>query len=470
VEGADHKRVVVYEERPHHAAALRATLENLRVNAVYADSLSSFIKLLEEGDYEFAFVSSRYAMDCIPVWGKRGNALQLIIMTELGEIAVYRDTGRVLMPIYSIAMANILNGVITRAYSSASDMGVQFTAPDSTILIVDDIPTNLRVAVELMAPYQMKIDTCENGEEAVEMVKNNRYDLVFMDHMMPRMDGIEATKLIRKINDSEDYYRNLPVIMLTANAVFGQREMFLENGVNDFLAKPIEMQKLNAILKKWLPDSKRRKNSGTKSVTAKNQGVSGKIDLELPGVIISEGISNVGGSLPVYLDILAVFCQDALDRVKQITDALAAKDLGLYTTLVHALKSAARSIGARELGEAAAELEEAGRARNTAEIDERIGPFLEDAKTLAANISDLVSKASAAVETTETVDVSALQLETLKEALINMDIETINQFMMKYSAMTLDAATKALVNKIKEDVLHFEYDKAVEKIQNLFQT
>jgi signal transduction histidine kinase len=467
VEGAEQKRVLVYEERPHHAAALRSALKSLRVNAVYADSLPAFIRLLEEGDYEFAFVSSRYAMDCIPVWGKRGNALQLIIMTELGEIAVYRDTGSVLMPIYSIVMANILNGVVAKGCSPASDRDVQFTAPWSTILIVDDIPTNLRVAVELMAPYQMKIDTCENGEEAVEMVKNNRYDLVFMDHMMPGMDGIEATKRIRKISDSEEYYRNLPVIMLTANAVSGQREMFLENGVNDFLAKPIEMQKLNAILKKWLPDSKRRESSGAVSLNAKNQEITGRIDLELPGVIISEGLSNVGGSLPVYLDILAIFCQDALDRVKQITDALAAKDFGLYTTLVHALKSAARSIGARELGDVAAELEEAGRARNTAEIDEKTGPFLEDLKTFSANISDLVSKVSATAETAETVDVSALRLETLKEALINMDIETINQFMMEYSAMPLDGATKDLVNKIKEDVLLFEYDKAVEKIQIL---
>jgi signal transduction histidine kinase/CheY-like chemotaxis protein/HPt (histidine-containing phosphotransfer) domain-containing protein len=466
VEGADQKRVLVHEERPHHAAALRSALENLHINAVYTDSLSAFIRLLEEGDFEFAFVSSRYAMDCIPVWGKRGNTLQLIIMTELGEIAVYRDTGSVLMPIYSIVIANILNGVIARGCSPAAVEGVQFTAPWAAILIVDDISTNLRVAAELMAPYQMKIDTCINGEEAVEMVKNKRYDLVFMDHMMPGMDGIEATKLIRKINDSDEYYRNLPVIMLTANAVFGQREMFLENGVNDFLAKPIETQKLNAVLKKWLPESKRRENSNAISLNAENQETTERIDLELPGVIVSDGLFNVGGSLPVYLDILAIFCRDALDRVKQITDALAVEDFGLYTTLVHALKSAARSIGARELGDAAAELEEAGRTRNTARINEKTGPFLEDLKTLSANISDLVSKTSAAGEIAETVDVSALRLETLKEALITMDIETINQFMLEYSAMSLDAATKDLVNKIKEDVLLFEYDRAVEKIQN----
>jgi CheY-like chemotaxis protein len=283
------------------------------------------------------------------------------------------------------------------------------------------------------------------------------------------MDGIKATKLIRAISDADGYYQNLPVIMLTANAVAGQREMFLENGVSDFLAKPIEIKKLDASLEKWIPESKRRKNTDAVSwnIGSRDDATA----LQLPGVLVSEGIANVGGSLSVYLDIISIFGRDALDRIKQISDAMEAEDFDLYTTLVHALKSAARSIGARELGDIAADLEEAGRFRNTALIAEKTASFLEALKTLAVNISDLVNKISAAkktAETGETVDVSALQLETLKEALINMEIETINQFMLNYSAMPLNAATKDLVNKIKEDILLFEYDKAVEKIQNLF--
>jgi signal transduction histidine kinase len=469
VEKAAHIRTLAYEERPRHAAALRSALENLNVNALYTDSLPAFIKGLEAGDYDFAFVSSRYAMDCIPVWGKRGSAMQLIIMTELGEVAVYRDTGSVLMPLYSVVMANVLNGDSARGYS-APDKSAQFTAPWSEILIVDDIPTNLRVAAELMAPYQMQIDTCQSGVEAVEMVKNKRYDLVFMDHMMPDLDGIKATKLIRALDDADGYYQNLPMIMLTANAVAGQREMFLENGVNDFLAKPIEMQKLNAILEKWLPESKRRKN--TDAVSWNIEPREAAVALELPGVLVSQGLANVGGSLPAYLDIIAIFSRDALDRVEQITNAVEVEDFDLYTILVHAMKSAARSIGARDIGDRAADLEEAGRTYNTAEIAEKTGPFLEDLKTLADNIFDFVSRVSAPAEakkTEETMDVSALRLETLKEALINMDIETINQFMMNYSAIPLDAATRDLVNELKEDILLFEYDKAVEKIKNLFQ-
>jgi CheY-like chemotaxis protein len=360
----------------------------------------------------------------------------------------------------------VLNGDIGKGYS-APDGSVQFTAPWSKILIVDDIPTNLRVAAELMAPYEMQIDTCQSGEEAVAMVQNKRYDLVFMDHMMPDMDGIMATRLIRTLGEADGYYQNLPVIMLTANAVAGQKEMFLENGVNDFLAKPIEVQKLNAILEKWLPESGRGENTG--AVARHSEKRNPAAALELPGVLVSEGLAYVGGSLPVYLDIITVFSQDVLERVAQIADAVEAGNFERYTILVHALKSAARSIGARDLGNRAAALEEAGRTHNRAEIAEKTGPFLEDLKSLALTIADLVSRIAAPEETGETVDVSALHLETLKEALVNMDIETINQFMLKYNAMSLNAATRNLVNGIKEDILLFEYDKAVEKIENLFR-
>jgi CheY-like chemotaxis protein len=401
-------------------------------------------------------------MDCIPIWGKRGNSMQLIIMTELGEIAVYRETGSILMPIYSVVLANVLNGVVTKGYSSW-DGDAFFTFPWSKILIVDDIPTNLRVAAELMAPYQMQIDTCQNGADAVQMAKDTRYDLVFMDHMMPGMDGLEAVSLIRKINDTDNYYRDLPIVMLTANAVFGQRELFLENGVNDFLAKPIEVQKLNDILKRWIPESKRREATGAAPTQDSDKAAS----MDIPGVQISRGLANTGGAFAVYLDILAVFCRDALERSDAIQKAVEQKEYRSYTTLVHALKSAGRSIGAYDFGDSAAALEELGKAQNAAGIAEKTPQFLEDLKTLPIPIAEFIAKASADAAPTGEIDSSALHFEALKEALVNMDIETVNKIMLEYSVMPLDAHTKDLVNKIKEDILLFEYDKAVEKIQGL---
>jgi CheY-like chemotaxis protein len=137
----------------------------------------------------------------------------------------------------------------------------QFSAHKARILVVDDIGTNLKVAEGLMLPYKMKIDMCFSGAEAIDAVTKNRYDLVFMDHMMPEMDGIEATKLIREKGSENLHYAELPIIALTANAVSGTKEMFLSNGFNDFLSKPIDTIKLNAILGKWIPKEKQEANN-----------------------------------------------------------------------------------------------------------------------------------------------------------------------------------------------------------------
>ena len=121
-----------------------------------------------------------------------------------------------------------------------------FIAPKAHVLVVDDNPVNLKVATGLLYPYQFTVDTAENGLIAIEKVKNKKYDLVFMDHMMPEMDGIDATIAIRKLKD--DYYQKMPIIALTANALVGTREMFIREGMNDFLAKPIEIGKLAHVL------------------------------------------------------------------------------------------------------------------------------------------------------------------------------------------------------------------------------
>jgi signal transduction histidine kinase/AmiR/NasT family two-component response regulator len=140
---------------------------------------------------------------------------------------------------------------------------VRWIAPDAKILIVDDIVTNLKVAQGLLAPFECEIDLCTRGEQAVIMVKNENYDLVFMDHMMPEMDGIETTAAIRAWEgqnraEQDSSNEHIPIIALTANALSGMREMFLSKGFDGYLAKPIELKSLNTIMEKWIPVEKRR--------------------------------------------------------------------------------------------------------------------------------------------------------------------------------------------------------------------
>ena len=132
---------------------------------------------------------------------------------------------------------------------------INFNAPESEVLVVDDSPVNLLVAEGLLAPYKVRIFTCLNGREAVEMIQARSFDLVFMDHMMPEMDGMEAVSIVRTLGKR---FSELPIVALTANAVSGMREIFLANGFNDFLAKPIKTSELDAILRKWIPAAKQQ--------------------------------------------------------------------------------------------------------------------------------------------------------------------------------------------------------------------
>ena len=126
-----------------------------------------------------------------------------------------------------------------------------FRAPGAKVLIVDDNLVNRKVAAGLMRPFEMQVDTAKSGEEAIRMVKEKEYHLIFMDHMMPDMDGVEATHVIRELEG--EYYKNVPIIALTANAISGVKEMFLEEGMNDFIAKPINVKELSEKILTWLP-------------------------------------------------------------------------------------------------------------------------------------------------------------------------------------------------------------------------
>jgi response regulator RpfG family c-di-GMP phosphodiesterase len=299
------------------------------------------------------------------------------------------------------------------------------------------------------------------------MLRNNAaagkaYDLVFMDHMMPGMDGVEAAARIRDIDKNDKYYRDLPVIMLTANALSGHKEQFLQSGVNDFLAKPIEMKKLNAILEKWTPEKARVPLEEANAMPA--YAAEGAEEFpQIAGVNSREGLQNIGGSPAAYSNILSVFCRDAEERTGEIREAAAAGDLTRYTIMVHALKSASRSIGAAKLGAAAEELEDAGNNRHLRVIADKTDGFLEQLRITTENITAVLDRYSEA-EKTDGADLSTLELNALKEALIVFNIEAVNLFMKNCMDTPMNAKTREFMREIEQYILLFEYEKAIERI------
>jgi signal transduction histidine kinase len=189
------------------------------------------------------------------------SILQNITHLMNGEITVKSESGKGSLFTVRLPQGNVGAAVLGREkvekmkqfrsnYEAKmkKEQVVYESLPHVKALVVDDIDINNYVVKEMLLPYGMKIDTAGSGVEAVEMVQKNDYDIVFMDHIMPIMDGIEAVKQIRKLGKKHE---NLHIIALTANAVSGTKEMFLANGFNGFLSKPVSMHDLDEVIRNW---------------------------------------------------------------------------------------------------------------------------------------------------------------------------------------------------------------------------
>jgi len=238
----------------------------------------------------------------------------------------------------------------------------QVFAPEARILIVDDNEFNLKVAYGLLKLHDIDALTVSSGKAAIMAIKNEDFDLVFMDHMMPGMDGIEATSIIRKLGGK---YIDLPIIALTANAIRGAKEMFLANGFHDFIAKPIDSLELNEKIKKWLPPEKVTICEIDDSIenifkTSDNEaGIDDIIDgiAALTDINIDVGLSRFSGIKYMYAEAVEVFIKKLPHDLDKLTNHLENQDIHHFAIDIHAIKSVLSTIGAMKLSETAFRME-----------------------------------------------------------------------------------------------------------------
>ena len=254
VDNPAEKSVLLYETRHVYAASISTNLSALGIKYFYTDDITRFKTEIEQGTWEFAFFPSGCAESVLGFLHQTGSKVKAVVLAGIGEMSSLNDANIITMPAYALSLANALNGI--QMHEPRHEEITMFTAPDIRILVVDDIVTNLKVMKGLLSPYQCVVDLCAKGAQAVKILENEYYDIVFMDHMMPDMDGIEATQKIRTL--PVDYAKTVCIIALTANALSGMRELFLENGFDDYLAKPIEIAKLTEIMERWIPQNRRR--------------------------------------------------------------------------------------------------------------------------------------------------------------------------------------------------------------------
>ncbi|MCL2816462.1 MAG: ATP-binding protein, partial [Oscillospiraceae bacterium] len=331
VENHAAKKVLVYERRAIYADSIIRTIDNLGVPCILISDDDELREKMEKDRYDFILLAFALFNKNKDVILKFGPKCKVILLTEFGEAIPDGQWSVIAMPVSVISIANILNGVSDSfSYNNiGGELDRAFVAPDTKVLVVDDVNTNLKVAEGLLLPYKMQVDLRKSGMEALEAIKETRYDLLFMDHRMPEMDGVETTRRIREMGSEDPYYANVPIIALTANAISGMKEMFLQNGFSDFLSKPIDTVSLNSVLERWIERKKRKsaqiENAGTYTAYNTSSPASGMDsdinnnikdsekngkdgeDIKIDGVEIKTGLFHLGGKLELYLETLAVF-------------------------------------------------------------------------------------------------------------------------------------------------------------------
>jgi signal transduction histidine kinase/CheY-like chemotaxis protein len=244
----------------------------------------------------------------------------------------------------------------------------KFHAPEAEILVVDDNDLNLKVAKGLLNLFQIDIDIAGSGKEAIRMVKEKDYDIVFMDHMMPEMDGIETTLAIRKMGEK---YEKMTIIALTANAIQGAREMFLANSFNGFVTKPIEISEMSHALYDYLPNEKIVESEVSASSLADGgtdipDAGAGSADFmtavkRIDGMNAEIGLSRFAGMADVYQEMTEAFYRKLAGECEKLDGFLGNQELANFAIAVHAMKSSLATLGVMGLSEVAAGLENAAK-------------------------------------------------------------------------------------------------------------
>ena len=342
---------------------------------------------------------------------------------------------------------------------------IMFSAPEAEVLIVDDTDMNLKVAVGLLAPLNMKIDVARSGKEAIHKATKKKYHIIFMDHMMPGMDGIETVKHIRELPDHDGYYKDATIIALTANAAGDAKEAFSKVLVKEFVTKPIEIVQLAAAIKRNLPKEMIKKPISLDELKPKDIA---KMIPAIAGLNVAEGIKN-SGTQELFENLLGDFYKLIDMKSSKLEKCLEDGMTKDFTIEVHALKNTARMIGAEELSQMFKELEDLGHEERVEEIKKRVPEVMEKYKSYKNVLKPYAEKNDDAKEEVATEVIVEL-LDDMKDAIENFDIDRADKDMDRLESIKMDEGARPLMDNLRAyiaDVAMEDVMKTCDDIKNL---
>lgn len=342
------------------------------------------------------------------------------------------------------------------------DGDIDFIAPEAEVMIVDDNSINLTVTEGLLEPLRMKIYSMTSGVEAIDFVAKHPVDIIFMDHMMPELDGIETTRIIRRFYPQ---YDSIPIIALTANVVEDMQKVFLTEGMDDFVAKPIEVRTLIQKVKKWLPPEKIIKNRMVVEPVEKHEEKESDEDFVI-GDLDTEFACGLLGGRGLFKKVLKEYYENIPVKSEKIIKYKNDRNYENYTIEVHSLKSTSKQIGALALAELAAELEKAGNEKNEAIIDEKTDKMLEKYKSYIDVLKDYC-KEREHKEHKITVDWQEVieKLDEMSEAVDELDIDGMDEVIINMKKYQLSKEEAELFELLCDAVKNIDVELCTDIIK-----
>ncbi|MCL2440711.1 MAG: ATP-binding protein [Treponema sp.] len=379
----------------------------------------------------------------------KGSAFTIIIKQKIccpGESVKYKPIGAELA-------WSLRNFTFTGNRQTEKTQISREIMPYGKVLVVDDVDTNLYVAEGLLSPYKLNIETANSGFEAIEKIQNGKiYDVIFMDHMMPQMDGIETTQRIRKWEAEHQNadHKRIPIVALTANALAGNEELFERNGFDGFIPKPINVRLLNTVLNRFIRDvyPEEAKKYTSETINSNAEAVNSKL--------------------------FQIFCEDAEKAIKTIRDIINPvcnenSDIKLFTITVHAMKSALANVGEIEASQSASIMEDAGHKSDTDYINANTENFIKTLEEIIEKhkVPEIYGEDN--IDTSnEDTEYLTKELQIVKIACENYDDDTAYAALDRLKEKTWSGKTLTLLEQIKDMLfIYSDFDGVVKLIEEL---
>ena len=442
-----HYNIYLYEENDFYRESMVKLLNDLSIEHQVLSDLSEIHGLSHRPktksyflfDYKAGAKAVKNSLEMLEEKEIRPVALaavnDFIDEKYLGNIAVVHK------PLTLFSISSLFNGTHSYGMRVSQSVMNKFFCPDAKIMIVDDNFVNLNVARGFIAPYKAQVTLASSGFEALDYIKTGEeYDIIFMDHMMPQMDGVETTKIIRQM---EEKGKRMPIVALTANAIKGVEQTFYEAGMDDFVAKPIELKRFSAVMHKWIPKEKQLKSIPNEQEDRESleEASTSVLDFTIHGVDTEKGVELFSGDVSAYMNIIQVVYDDGMKKVEKMKQLLKEKDYTNYTIEAHALKSVCAGIAAYPLSEHAKSHEMAGKEGRHEYIDIDGDNLIAEYEQLLENIEPHVT-VQKVEEIKEAVNAVALEKE-----------EYINR-----------------IEKMMQSIDEFEEEKAMQIVEELLET